>query len=152
MALREAAPKTASTSRASSASSSHLPCTDSSTLGPDNPMRVPGQHRQAIGRAGEHRGAAEYVADGDRDDRDAAGTGIEQRGERAGERQFGCVGLVQSNTARREQQHDRRGRVLPRGLDHRSQRPAVTLADAARKVALVLCGDQHRRTLHAAAP
>jgi hypothetical protein len=99
---------------ASSAASSPRPRAASITDGPDTPSRTCGKKREAVGRAREHRRAAEHVADADRDDRDAGRAHVDGGAQRARERELGGVGLVQPHAARGEQQHRARRDARPR--------------------------------------
>ena len=147
-ALRAFAPNTASTSRSSSASSSHFPCTDLEHLGPGQADPRTGKHREAIRRAREHRRAAENIADGDGDDGNAGRARVEQRGKCACKRQLGGVRFVQPHAAGRQQQHDRSGPLAACFDEHRLQRHAVSLANAPRQEFLVLRRDEHRHAAH----
>ena len=102
-----------------------------------------GQHRQPVGGACEHRRSTEQVADSDGDDRNAVGASVEQRCERAGQRELCCVRLVQpdaldasSNTittgrSRRAEYIDYGAMPCRCTLPARSSRPARRRASVA---------------------
>ena len=120
-------------------------------LGAGKPEPRAGKQGEPVGRAREDRSAAEHARDADGDDADSVSTRVEQRRQRPREHELCRVGFVQPHAARCEQQHDCARALAARGPHHRLQRGAVSLADASREIALVLCRNQHRHAMHARA-
>ena len=130
---RRGAEQRVSTAPASSAAISSRPRAASITARSGHAEAHVRQQREPVGRAGEHRRAAEHVADGDRKHRHAAPRAASNsRAERARQRELRGVRFVQPHAAGRERQHDG-GRPLVDGArGQRGERRAVVRADGCR--------------------
>ena len=98
--------------------------------------------RDALGGAGQHRAAAEDIADADREHAHAHRAKVEQRAQRAGEGELRRIRLVEAHASGRAQQHDHRRPLDESDLEQPAQHVRMIGAGAAAEEALVLRGDE----------
>jgi hypothetical protein len=113
--------------------------------GPGQAKPHAGHERNPFRGAGKHGGAAEHVADADREHGHTGDSQLEKCGERAGERPFGSVGLVQSNAAGGRKEDDASRTLGPRYLEEPPQGVGMIGTGAAPEEPIVLRGEEHAR-------